>query len=104
MDENLQMESKILILLNGETRYSCARCGVKYKKMSALRSHFKECGRGAKCPFCPKVVTQRRNLSKHLRTHNKNNSAFVIKQPNNTVIKDEMMKENIAYRCHMFQP
>uniref|UniRef100_A0A336LK39 CSON013634 protein n=1 Tax=Culicoides sonorensis TaxID=179676 RepID=A0A336LK39_CULSO len=82
------MEPKILLLSNGETRYACSQCGVKYKKMSALRSHFKECGRGATCPYCPKVVTQRRNLAKHIRTHTKAENS-VLKHP------FVMMKENI---------
>lgn len=61
---------------NGEIRYVCKECGVKYKKMSGLRSHAKECGRGAKCPYCPRIVTQKRNLSKHVRTHTKNTSTI----------------------------
>ncbi|XP_063697882.1 zinc finger protein ZFP2-like [Culicoides brevitarsis] len=63
-----QMEPKIIMLTNGETRYSCSKCGVKYKKMSALRSHFKECGKGAQCPYCPKVVTQRHSAFSILQT------------------------------------
>lgn len=79
-------EPKIIFMPNGEMRYSCVKCGVKYKKMSGLRSHAKECGRGAKCPFCPKVVTQKRNLNKHVQTH----------------LKSELstFKENIAQFIH----
>lgn len=54
---------------DGQPRFVCPQCGVKYKKVSGLRGHMKECGRGAKCPLCPKVVTQRRNLRKHMERH-----------------------------------
>lgn len=37
--------------------------------VSALRSHVRECGIGAQCPLCPKIVTQRRNLAKHMEKH-----------------------------------
>lgn len=37
--------------------------------MGALRSHLRECGTGAQCPLCPKIVTQRRNLRKHMEIH-----------------------------------
>ncbi|CRK89095.1 CLUMA_CG002560, isoform A, partial [Clunio marinus] len=62
------IEPKIMIMSDGP-RYVCSRCGVKYKKVSALRSHLRECGRGAQCPLCPKVVTQKRNLAKHMEKH-----------------------------------
>lgn len=72
--------------MNDGVRYVCNRCGVKYKKsnvyilfnsleiifnflVSALRSHVRECGIGAQCPLCPKVVTQKRNLAKHMEKH-----------------------------------
>lgn len=35
--------------------------------MSALRGHLRECGLGAQCPVCPKVVTQRRNLVSNIK-------------------------------------
>ncbi|GAB0096970.1 Zinc finger C2H2 superfamily [Sergentomyia squamirostris] len=56
---------------DGLPRYVCPQCGVKYKKRSALRAHQKECGRGAQCPLCPKIVTQKRNLPKHIERHAK---------------------------------
>ena len=59
---------KIMMMTDG-LRYVCGRCGVKYKKISALRSHLRECGRGAQCPLCPKIVTQKRNLAKHMEKH-----------------------------------
>lgn len=82
------VEPKV-IYMNDGVRYVCNRCGVKYKKskinfqfylihinffqnnftVSALRSHVRECGIGAKCPLCPKVVTQKRNLPKHMEKH-----------------------------------
>lgn len=37
--------------------------------VSALRSHVRECGIGAQCPLCPKIVTQKRNLPKHMEKH-----------------------------------
>uniref|UniRef100_A0A2M3ZEM2 Putative secreted peptide n=2 Tax=Nyssorhynchus TaxID=44543 RepID=A0A2M3ZEM2_9DIPT len=64
-----QLEPKVIIMDDGLTRYVCPQCGVKYKKLSALRGHMKECGKGAQCPLCPKIVTQRRNLPKHMERH-----------------------------------
>ncbi|XP_055529752.1 protein bric-a-brac 1-like [Wyeomyia smithii] len=60
---------KAMIMEDGLQRFLCPQCGVKYKKLSYLRSHMKECGKGAQCPLCPKIVTQRRNLPKHMETH-----------------------------------
>lgn len=62
-------EFEITVMQDNEPRFVCTRCHVKYKKLSLLRSHLKECGIGAKCPLCPKIVTQRRNLKKHMETH-----------------------------------
>uniref|UniRef100_A0A1Q3EYU7 C2H2-type domain-containing protein n=1 Tax=Culex tarsalis TaxID=7177 RepID=A0A1Q3EYU7_CULTA len=63
------LEPKVMIMDDGLARYVCPQCGVKYKKLSALRGHMKECGKGAQCPLCPKIVTQRRNLAKHMERH-----------------------------------
>lgn len=63
------LEPKVMIMDDGLARYVCPQCGVKYKKMSALRGHMKECGKGAQCPVCPKIVTQKRNLAKHMERH-----------------------------------
>lgn len=63
------LEPKVVIMDDGLTRFVCPQCGVKYKKVSALRGHMKECGKGAQCPLCPKIVTQRRNLPKHMERH-----------------------------------
>lgn len=62
-------EPQVIFMDDGQPRFVCPQCGVKYKKVSGLRGHMKECGRGAKCPLCPKVVTQRRNLRKHMERH-----------------------------------
>lgn len=59
----------VSVLEDNQLRFICKRCGVKYKKMGALRSHLRECGTGAQCPLCPKIVTQRRNLRKHMEIH-----------------------------------
>lgn len=67
VDEDMPVP-KIMMMTDG-LRYVCGRCGVKYKKISALRSHLRECGRGAQCPLCPKIVTQKRNLAKHMEKH-----------------------------------
>lgn len=37
----------------------------------SLSAHRKECGKGAQCPLCPKIVTQKRNLAKHMERHAK---------------------------------
>lgn len=63
------MEPRIIFMDDGLPRFVCPQCGVKYKKMSGVKGHLKECGRGAQCPFCPKIVTQRRNLPKHMEKH-----------------------------------
>jgi hypothetical protein len=36
----------------------------------------RECGKGAQCPFCPKVVTQRRNLASHMERHRREGLYF----------------------------
>uniref|UniRef100_A0A1B0CV34 C2H2-type domain-containing protein n=1 Tax=Lutzomyia longipalpis TaxID=7200 RepID=A0A1B0CV34_LUTLO len=61
----------VMFMDDGLPRYVCPQCGVKYKKFSALKAHRKECGRGAQCPLCPKIVTQKRNLPKHMERHAK---------------------------------
>lgn len=99
------IEPKIMIMNDGP-RYVCSRCGVKYKKgwklrgllsislilifsftVSALRSHMRECGLGAQCPFCPKVVTQKRNLAKHMEKHKRDG---LWQQIQYGAIKDEI--------------
>lgn len=55
--------------LDGLPRYVCPQCGVRYKLLSALRAHARECGKGAQCPICGFVCTQRRNLPAHIATH-----------------------------------
>uniref|UniRef100_A0A336N3C0 CSON005666 protein n=1 Tax=Culicoides sonorensis TaxID=179676 RepID=A0A336N3C0_CULSO len=52
---------------NGEYRYFCPRCSAKYKHEGPVIYHLRECGVGAQCPYCPKVVTQRRNLAEHVK-------------------------------------
>lgn len=69
---------------DGEYRYFCPRCNAKYKTESPVYHHLRECGVGAQCPYCPKIVTQRRNLAEHMkRAHfaiksNKRGSSDVI--------------------------
>lgn len=63
------VQPQVMVMDDGHPRYICPRCGVKYKKISGLRGHLKECGTGAQCPICPKIVTQRRNLRKHMEKH-----------------------------------
>ncbi|KAG5670098.1 hypothetical protein PVAND_000381 [Polypedilum vanderplanki] len=55
-------------------RYICCKCNVRYKKISALRSHQRECGVGAECPVCHRRVTQKRNLPKHMEKHKRDGS------------------------------
>jgi GAGA factor len=55
--------------------------------VSALRSHSRECGVGAPCPLCPKVVTQKRNLAKHMEKHKRDG---LWQHANFNVIKDEI--------------
>lgn len=64
--------SAIIIGTDGCPRFICTRCGVKYKTMSRLKGHLKECGKGAKCEICGFVVTQRRNLAAHMAKHGSN--------------------------------
>lgn len=59
----------MIIDTDGCPRFICTRCGVKYKTMSRLKGHLKECGKGAKCEICGFVVTQRRNLAAHMAKH-----------------------------------
>lgn len=98
------LEPKIMLMSDGP-RYVCSRCGVKYKKgsrcrslgfpivthfsltVSALRSHLRECGRGAQCPLCPKVVTQKRNLAKHMEKHKRDG---LWHHASYSVVKDEI--------------
>lgn len=70
---------------DGQIRHVCPQCGVKYKKFSALKGHFRECGRGAQCPLCPKIVTQRRNLAKHMERHQKEGLCNIIVHNNETL-------------------
>jgi hypothetical protein len=98
-------EPKIMLMTDGP-RYVCSRCGVKYKKglistatlsiklitflsltVSALRSHARECGVGAQCPLCPKVVTQKRNLAKHMEKHKRDG---LWQHASFNIIKDEI--------------
>lgn len=65
----IKIEPQVIFMNDGQPRFVCSQCGVKYKKISGLRGHLRECGRGAKCPVCPKIVTQRRNLPKHMEKH-----------------------------------
>ncbi|XP_053687073.1 protein tramtrack, alpha isoform-like [Sabethes cyaneus] len=66
---NETLDFKTVTMDDGVVRYLCPQCGVKYKRVSALRTHMKECGKGAQCPLCSKIVTQRRNLAKHMERH-----------------------------------
>ena len=63
------IEPEIVYGTDGLPRYVCNQCGVRYKALSGLRSHARECGKGAKCPICGFVCTQRRNLPAHIATH-----------------------------------
>lgn len=72
---------------DGQSRFVCPQCGVKYKKISGLRGHMKECGRGAQCPICPKVVTQRRNLRKHMEKHTREGLVNSIKEDEKSFAK-----------------
>lgn len=104
------LEPKVM-LMNDGPRFVCSRCGVKYKKglkmtdnffyllqvtnflfllkftVSALRSHLRECGRGAQCPLCPKVVTQKRNLAKHMEKHKRDG---LWQHASFAIVKDEI--------------
>lgn len=55
--------------------------------VSALRSHLRECGRGAQCPLCPKIVTQKRNLAKHMEKHKRDG---LWQYANCNIVKDEI--------------
>lgn len=60
---------------------------VFFVPVSALRSHLRECGRGAQCPLCPKVVTQKRNLAKHMEKHKRDG---LWQYANLDIVKDEI--------------
>lgn len=62
-------EPEVVYGSDGQMRFVCSQCGVKYKVISALRAHARECGKGARCPICGFVCTQRRNLPAHIATH-----------------------------------
>lgn len=66
------MWPKIGIGADGHQRFICTKCGVKYKHLSQLKTHTKECGLGARCPLCGFTCTQRRNLPAHMATHTTN--------------------------------
>lgn len=55
--------------------------------VSALRSHLRECGRGAQCPLCPKIVTQKRNLAKHMEKHKRDG---LWQHATLNIVKDEI--------------
>lgn len=40
------LEPQVIFMDDGQSRFVCPQCGVKYKKISGLRGHMKECGRG----------------------------------------------------------
>lgn len=63
------LEPEVVFGNDGHPRFVCPQCGVKYKVISALRAHARECGKGAQCPICGFVCTQRRNLPAHIATH-----------------------------------
>lgn len=75
----MNVQPQVMYMDDGQPRFICPQCGVKYKKISGLRGHLKECGTGAQCPICPKIVTQRRNLRKHMEKH-KREGIITIKQ------------------------
>ncbi|XP_059614910.1 uncharacterized protein LOC132260654 [Phlebotomus argentipes] len=81
-------EPLVIYMDDGLPRYVCPQCGVKYKKVSALKAHRKECGKGAQCPLCPKIVTQKRNLAKHMERHAKDGlldhylQSAIVDEPN----------------------
>lgn len=78
---------------DGQPRFVCPRCGVKYKKISGVKGHLKECGKGAQCPLCPKVVTQRRNLPKHMEKHKRDGLI--------TILKPEVVNDNFSFKSVM---
>lgn len=84
------VEPQVLFMDDGQPRFVCPQCGVKYKKVSGLRGHMKECGRGAQCPICPKIVTQRRNLRKHMEKHQRD--AVGVISIKDVVAKATLMK------------
>lgn len=49
--------------------FMCKQCGVKFKFLKALQHHQQSCSIEAKCPFCPIVVRDRKELVKHVETH-----------------------------------
>lgn len=66
----------MIIDLDGQPRYMCSNCSVKYKDASRLQHHLRECGLGAQCPICGFVCKQRRNLPDHMMTHDKQSPAY----------------------------
>lgn len=78
---------------DGQPRFVCPRCGVKYKKISGVKGHLKECGKGAQCPLCPKIVTQRRNLPKHMEKHRRDGLI--------TILKPEVVNDIYSYKSVM---
>lgn len=78
---------------DGQPRFVCPRCGVKYKKISGVKGHLKECGKGAQCPLCPKIVTQRRNLPKHMEKHKRDGLI--------TILKPEVVNDMFSYKSVM---
>lgn len=72
--EDVMEDVMVSLMDDNQLRFICKKCGVKYKKMGPLKSHLRECGTGAKCPLCPKIVTQRRNLRKHMEIHKRDGS------------------------------
>lgn len=58
---------------NGNVRYFCPACSVKYIEYKYLKTHLKECGKIFICQICPHNATfkQKRTYSAHLRSrHN----------------------------------
>lgn len=69
-------EMLMIIDHDGQPRYMCSRCNVKYKDASRLQHHLRECGHGAQCPICGFVCKQRRNLPDHIMTHDKQSPQY----------------------------
>lgn len=75
------LEPEIVMGSDGHPRFVCSRCGVKYKVISALKAHVRECGMGAQCPVCGFVCTQRRNLPAHIATHSNMKGSIKRRKP-----------------------
>lgn len=82
----ITLAPKVEIGPDGQQRYICRKCGVKYKFLSQLKTHAKECGKGATCPICGFTCTQRRNLPAHMATH-----------ANSTLVKRRRMPKRKKY-------